>query len=129
MDQDGIGPGATVGLGPTQGLAQIPTGDQRLDPRHDAEIGVALAVLARLDLTAKLLDIRERLLFTGNKAIGLWEHLVLDADPGDPALLQLSDQAPHVVEVAIAGIPIEEYGDMSHICHELEHLYHLGPAR
>ena len=58
MDQDRVRPGPAIGLGPAQRLRHAPARDQGLDPGHDAEIGVALAVLAGLDLAAEFIHIR-----------------------------------------------------------------------
>jgi hypothetical protein len=44
------------------------------------------------------------------EAVGLGKLLILDADAGDAALFQFSHQAAHVVEVAVTGIAVEQYG-------------------
>ncbi len=129
MDQDRVGAGEAIGLGPLQRLVHAPAGDQRLDPRHDREVLVVLRVLARLALAAERVDVGQRLALAADEAVGLRELLVLDADAGDAALLELPDQAPQVVEVAVAGIAVEQDRQVARVRHELERVDDLGPAR
>src|SRR5205807_7143739 len=53
----------------------------------------------------------------------------LDADAGDPALFELAYQAPHVVEVAIARISVQQDRQIAGVGHELQHVHDLRPAR
>src|SRR5690606_20994522 len=46
----------------------------------------------------------------------------------DAALLELAHEAPHVVEVAVAGVAVQQDRDGGDIRHELEHVHHLRPA-
>ena len=64
-----------------------------------------------------------------DEAVGLREELVLDAHAGDAALLELAHEAAHVVEVAVAGVAVEQDRERRRVGHELEHLEHLRPAR
>ena len=127
VDEDGVRAGAPVRLGPLQRLAQAPAGDECLDASDDAEVVVALGVLARLDLPAELVHVRERLV-VADEAVGLREELVLDADAGDVACLELLDEPAHVVEVAVAGVPVEQERNRGRVAHELEQVEDLRPA-
>ena len=128
VDQHRVGACRVIGLGATQRLVEPPARDQRLDAGNDAELGIGLAVLAGLDLAAELVDVGQRLALA-EKRVGLGEQLVLDADAGDAALAQLAHQSAHVVEVAVAGIAVDQDRDRGRVRHELEHLEHLGPRR
>ncbi len=128
MDQDAVRARGVIGLGAPQGLAEAPAGDEGLDARDDAEVVVALRVLAGLDAAAELVDVGERLLIAVDEAVGLREELVLDAHRRDAALLELAHQAAHVVEVAVAGVAVEQDRDRRDVRHELEHLQHLRPG-
>jgi hypothetical protein len=64
-----------------------------------------------------------------DKAVRFRKQLVLDAHGGHVTLLELSHQAPHVVEVAVAGVAVEHDRDGRGLGHELDHLEDLGPAR
>ena len=127
VDQHRVGAGPVIGLGPAQRLIHAPAGDQRLDARHDLEVVVALAVLARLDAAAELVHVRQRLVLA-DEGVGLGEELVLDADPPNATLAQLPHQAPHVVEVAVAGVAVHEDRDRGGVGHELQHFEDLGPG-
>ncbi|GIX28228.1 MAG: hypothetical protein KatS3mg123_2109 [Burkholderiales bacterium] len=129
VDQDGVGAGGMIGLGPAQGLVQAPAGDQRLHPRHDDEVRIALAVLAGADLALELGDVGQGLAVAVDQAVHLGKQLVLDAHPGDAAAFQLLHQTAHAVEVAVACISIHEDRNAGGVGHELHHVHHLGPAR
>ena len=128
MDQNGVGAGLAIGFGAAQRLVEPPSGDQRLDARHDRKIVVGLTVLARLDLAAELVDLGERLALA-DEGVGLGEQLVLDAHAGDLSLAQLLHQPTHVVEVAIAGVAVHQDRNVGGVRHELEHIEHLRPRR
>ncbi len=129
VDQDRVRAGPAVGLPAAQRLFQAPAGDQGFDPSHDAEIVVLLRVLAGLDLAAKGLDVFQFLLLALDETVGFREQLVLDADAADVALLELAHQAPHVVEIAVTGVAVEQDRDGGGIRHELENADDLGPAQ
>ena len=129
MHEDRVGPGEAVGLGAAHGLLEAPARDEGLDAGDDHEIVVALGVFARLDLARELVDGREGLARTTDERVGLGEDLVLDADPGHPAGLQLADHPLHGVEVAVARVAVEQDRDLRGVGHELHDLEHLGPAR
>ena len=127
VDQHRVGAGPVIGLRPAQRLVHAPAGNQRLDARHDLKVVVALAVLARFDAAAELVHVRQRLVLA-DEGVGLWEQLVLDADPRNATLAQLPHQAAHVVEIAVAGVAIHEDGDRGGVGHELQHFEDLGPG-
>ena len=128
MDQNRVRPGGAIGLGALERLLQPPAGDQRLDPGDDAEIVVHLAVLAGLDLAAEFVDGGERLALADER-VGLGKKLVLDADAGDPALAQFPHRAAHVVEIAPAGIAVDQDRDRAGVGHELQDFQDLRPGR
>ena len=109
--RDRIGPCGVISLRPPQGLFHAPSGDQRFHAGDDDKSSSALAVLTGLDLSGKFLDIRQRLPLFAQKAIGFRKELVFDANARDIALFQLPDQAPHVVEIPVAGVGIEQDWD------------------
>jgi hypothetical protein len=63
-----------------------------------------------------------------DEAIRLGEEFVFDADRGDVALLQFTDEPLHVIEVAVSRIAIEENWNRGRIGHEFQVLKDLGPA-
>jgi hypothetical protein len=48
--------------------------------------------------------------FAADEGVGLGKELVLNADPGDVKLAQLAYEPAHVLEVAVAGVAIDENG-------------------
>jgi hypothetical protein len=128
VHEDGVGAGEAVGLGALHGLLEAPARDEGLDAGDDDEILVPLGVLAGLDLAGKLVDAREGLGRAADEAVGLGEELVFDADARDAALLQLADDAAEGVEVAVAGVAVEEHRHRGGVGHKLPDLEHLGPA-
>ena len=54
--------------------------------------------------------------------------LVFDADAGDVALFQFFDQPPQVIEIAIAGVAVQQDRDAGRIGHEFQHIDHLAPT-
>ena len=128
VDENGIRTGQTVGLGPAQRLIHAPTRDQRLDARDNREIAIPLGILAGGYLAHKFLDIGERLALAVQETVGLWKLLVLDANARNAALLELTYQTAHIVEIAIPRIAVEQYGQIAGIGHELEHVHDLRPA-
>ena len=128
MYQDGIGPGCAISLGPLQGLIHAPARDQCLHPCNNAKIRVLPAVFTGPDLAAKFINIGQGLFLAVNEAVGLGEFLVFNADAGYAALFELSDQAPHVVEVAVTGITVQQDRDIRGVGHEFQHVDDLGPA-
>lgn len=129
VDQDRIGAGLRIRVRAAQRLVHAPAGDQRLDARDDREIRIALRILAGLDLAAELVDLGERLALAVDEAVGFRKLLVLDAHAGDAALLELSHEPAHVVEVAVAGVAVEQDRQVARVGHEFEHVDHLCPAR
>ena len=87
VHENRISPRQPVRFRAPQRLTQAPARNQGLNSSDDAEVVVTLRVLARLDLTTKLIHIRERLRLPVYKRIRLRENLVLDAHAGDSALL------------------------------------------
>ena len=67
-----------------------------------------MGVLGGPDLAAELVHLCQGLLLAVDEAVGLGEELVLQTHAGDPPLLQLAHQPANVVEVAVAGIPVEQ---------------------
>ncbi len=128
MDQHRIGPGRVIGLGAAQRLIETVAGDQRLDAGDEREFRLGLAVLAGLDAAAELVD-RGKRLRLAEEGVGLGEQLVLDADAGDAALAELADEAPDIVEIAIAGIAVDQDRQRRRIGHEFEDVEHLRPRR
>ena len=129
VDENGVGARRVIGLRALERLRQTPARDERLHAGDEHEVGVLLAVLARLDLAGELRDIGERLELGAEERIGLREELVLDHHPAHADLLQLPHEAPHVVEVAVARVTVEEHGDGGRLGHEGDVLDHLGPAQ
>jgi hypothetical protein len=128
VDQDRVGAGRVVGLGALERLRKTPARDQRFHAGDQHEIGIALAVLARLDLAAELSDVGERLELRAQERVGLREELVLDHHAGHADLLQLPDEAAHVVEVAVAGIAVEQHRHRARLGHERDVIDDLRPA-
>ena len=128
MDQQRIGTGLMIGFGAFERLDHTPAGDQRLDPGHQTEIVVDLAVFASLDLAAELVDIGQRLT-VADEGVGLGEQLVFDTDTGDAPLAQLADHAADIVEITVTGIAVDQNGDGRRIRHEFENFQHLRPGR
>jgi hypothetical protein len=128
MDQDRVGAGAVVRLGAAERLLHGMAGDQRLHPRHDGEVVVELAVLGGADAAGELLHVGQGLCLA-DEGVGLREQLVLDAHAGDAALAQLAHEAAHVVEVAVAGVAVQQDGQVGGVRHVLDLLEHLGPGR
>src|SRR6185437_15550955 len=89
---------------------------------------VGLRILAGFDLAEELVHIGKWLRFTVDEAVGLGELLVFDADAGDAALLELAHEAAHVVEVAVAGVAVEQDRQVAGVGHEFERVDHLRPA-
>jgi GNAT superfamily N-acetyltransferase len=87
-----------------------------------------LAVLAGLDAAAELVDVGERLP-VADEGVRLGEQLVLEADAGEAALAQLAHEAADVVEVAVAGVAVDQDRQGRGVGHVLEHVQHLGPRR
>jgi hypothetical protein len=129
VNENGIRAGAPIGLRASQGFLHAPTRDQRLDSRDNAEIRVSLSILPGGNLAGKLFDIRQGLTLTIQEAVGLGKDLVFNAHSTDAALLELANQAAQIVEVAIAGITVEQDRQITGVGHELQHVDDLGPAR
>src|SRR5437667_13246 len=111
VDEDRVGAGAMVGLRALDRLREAPARDERLHARDEDEVGVRLAVLARLDLAAELLDVGQRLQLGAQERVRLREELVLDGDAGHADLLELAHEPAHVVEVAVARVAVEQERD------------------
>ena len=111
-----------------RGLLETVTGDERLDAGDDDEVLVPLGFFHRAKLARMLVHVGERLRGAADEAVRLREELVLDADAGNAALLELGDEAPRRVEVAVARVAIEEDRDGRGVRHELDDFHHLGPA-
>ena len=129
VDEDGIGAGRVIGLRALERLGETPARDERFHAGDQHEVGVLLAVLARLDLAGELRDIGERLELGAEERVGLREELVLDHHAAHADLLELPHEAPHVVEVAVAGVAVEEHGHRRRLGHEGYVVDHLGPAQ
>eukprot|EP00053_Salpingoeca_punica_P018045 m.175368 g.175368 ORF g.175368 m.175368 type:complete len:306 (+) comp17345_c0_seq2:2030-2947(+) len=130
VDEDGISTGVGVGMGAAQGLLQVPAGNEGLDTGNDAEVGVRLRILAGADLHGELVDVGQGLVRAAvEQGVGLGEELVLHACAGNAARLQLAHEAAGVVEVAVAGVGVQQDGRSGGVAHVLEHLKHLGPGR
>ena len=128
VDQDGVRACFAIGRSPLQGLIHAPARDQRLHPRDNAEVRVPLAVLAGPDLAAELVDVCQGLFTAVDEAVGLGELLVFDTHAGYPPLFEFPHQAPHVVEVAVTGVAVQQDRDIRGVGHEFQHVHHLGPA-
>mmetsp|Transcript_13780 Transcript_13780/g.42898 ORF Transcript_13780/g.42898 Transcript_13780/m.42898 type:complete len:311 (-) Transcript_13780:14-946(-) len=130
VHQQRVGARGRVGVGALERLLQRPPGDEALDARHDAEVLVGLRVLHRRDLVGELHDVGERLRAAlVEQRVRLGEQLVLNARAGDADLLELADEHARVVEVAVAGVGVDEHRDGRGVRHELPHLGALRPAR
>ena len=129
VDEHGIGAGLPVLFPALEGLLEAVAGDERLDAGDDDEVLVALRFLHRADLAGVLVHVGEGLGRAADEAVRLREQLVLDADAGDAALLELHHEAARRVEVAVAGVAIEQDRHGGGVGHELDDLHHLGPAR
>jgi hypothetical protein len=128
VNQDRVRTGLPVGFRAAQRLVHAPARDQRFDARDDREIFVGLRVLAGFDLAAELVHIGERLRFAVDEAVGLRELLVFDTDACNAALFELAHEAAHVVEVAVAGVAVEQDRQIARVGHEFERVDNLGPA-
>ena len=84
----------------------MPAIEGRLDSCDEAKIGVGLSIFTRFDLSAEFMNVGQRLSIPLEKAIRFRKLFVLNADGCNFALLQFTDQPLHVIEIAIAGIPI-----------------------
>jgi len=126
MNQQRISAGRVICLRPCQHVLQTPSGYESFQSGDDDEIIVELRVLGCFDLAAELVHVRQRL-SVADKGVCLWKELVLDADAADFALFELRHKAPHVVEVPVTGVAIEQDGDARYVTHELENLEDLGP--
>ena len=129
MHQDRVGTGGVISARAAQRFARIPAGDVGFDACHHAEVVIGLGILTGGNLAAELIDVGQRLALTVDEAVGLGKELVLDAYAGHAALFKLAHQAPQVIEVAVAGVAIEQDWDARDIGHELDHIDHLRPAR
>jgi hypothetical protein len=127
VDQDRVGAGQVVCLRAPQRLGEAPARDERLDPRDQDEVRILLAVLAGLDLPAELVDVSQRLELGAQERVRLREELVLDGDAGHARLLQLAHEPAHVVEVAVAGVAVEQDRDRRRVGHEGDVVGHLRP--
>jgi hypothetical protein len=128
VNQDRVGASLAIGFGAPQGLVHTPAGNERFDARDDGEMFVGLRVFTGFDLAAELIHFGERLTLAVDEAVGFGELLVFDTDAGDAALFELADEATDVVEVTVAGVAIEEDGEIAGIGHEFEVIDDLGPA-
>src|SRR5207249_1399434 len=129
VDEDRVGAGAMVGLRALDRLREAPARDERLHARDEDEVGVRLAVLARLDLAAELLDVGQRLQLGAQERVRLREELVLDGDAGHADLLELAHEPAHVVEVAVARVAVEQERDRGGFGHERDVVHHLRPGQ
>ena len=127
MAQHCVGPGLGIGMGAVKRLVQPAPGDEGLQPRDDGEVRVGLAVFAGFDLARELIHVGQRLTLA-DEGIGFREQLVLDADTGDAALAELGHRAAHVVEVAPAGIAVDQDRDRGGVGHEFQNFQDLGPG-
>ncbi len=128
VNQDRVCAGTAIGFRATQRLVHAPACDQRFHARHNRKILVRLRVLAGLDLAAEFVHIGKRLRFAVNEAIRFRELLVLDTYAGNAALFELAHEAAHVVEVAVAGIAVQQNRQIACVGHEFEVVDHLRPA-
>jgi hypothetical protein len=117
-----------IGLGATQGFSQAPAADEGFHSGDNAKVRIGLRIFACLVLAAELLHVCHGLGAPLDETIRLGEEFVFNADRGDVALLQFSDQPLHVIEVAVSCVAIEENRNRGRIGHEFQHLKHLGPA-
>ena len=81
------------------------------------------------ELAAELVHVGEWLHAVAQEAVRLREELVLDANAGDAALLEFADEAAEGVEIAVAGVAVDEDRDARGVGHELHDLEDLRPAR
>jgi len=95
-----------IGARPLQGFGHAATGYQCLNPDNNGKTVIGQAILAGLYFAAEFFDVGKGLP-VADKRIGFGEKLVFDTHVGDAALAQLAYYAAHVVEIAIAGIPVE----------------------
>ena len=128
VDQDAVGAGLAIGFGAAQRFGEPPAADEGFDPGDDGKVLVALGVFAGFDLAAELVHVRHGLGVALDEAVRFGEELVFDAHRGNLALLQLADEALHVVEVAVAGVAVEENRNRGGVGHEFEGFEHLRPA-
>ena len=129
MNDDGIGAGGTIALRTPERLGQAVPGDERLGAGDEDEVGIAEAVTRGFELAAELVGVGEFLNAVAQEAVRLWEELVLDANTGDAALLKFADEAAEGVEIAVAGVAIDEDRDARGVGHELGDLEDLRPTR
>jgi hypothetical protein len=118
-----------TGLGAPHHFLHAPAGDETFQPRHERKVRIALRFLHGFDLAGEFFQVSQRLALAVDERIGLWEQLVLDANRGDAALLELAHQPPHVVEVPVSGVRVEQDRDAGRVAHEFHHFEHLRPAR
>ena len=128
MHEERVGAGADVLLAAAQGFVHAPSGDERFGPRDHGERRGALGVLGGQQLADELRDGRQ-LLLAVDEAVGLRKLLVLDTDARHTPLLQLAHETAHVVEVAVAGVAVEQDRQIARVGHEFERVDDLGPAR
>jgi hypothetical protein len=108
VDEDGVRAGRAVRVGAFERLGHGVPGDERLHPGHHHEARVGLGVLAGGDLAAELADGRQ-LVGVADEGVHLRELLVLDAHAGRTGPLGLAGEAAGGVEVAVAGVAVDEY--------------------
>ena len=110
MDQNGIGAGAMIGLGPPESFAETPSGNKSLDARDNAKIIIQLGILAGLNLAAKFVDVGQRLCVARNETVRFRKNLVFYTNRRNPSLLKFMDQSAEIIE---APIPIElQFGEL-----------------
>jgi len=108
VDQDGVRTGQPVRFGSPQCSSMLQNGDQCFDSRDDRKVwGRSGCPCQRLSCR-RTPDIGQRLAFPVQETVGFGKLLVLNADARNPALFELAHQAPHVVEIAVARIAVEQ---------------------
>ena len=126
MNQDQVGPGLDIGLGPPHRLFLAEAGDQRLDPGDDQKVLRLPGGTGGLDLALELLDTQQVLASARDEAGHFRERFVFDHDAGRPSPLVSLNGMGHVHGVAEAGVDVGD--DRQRRLHRdgTQHLQMLG---
>ena len=120
VDEYGIGAGLAVCLGTLDRLVQSGAYDESLRPGDDHELRIAYPSPAGFDLAAEL-RYRSQLVRILYEGIRLREDLILQAHSGGTDPLRTCGEAACRIEVAVAGIPVDEDGQAARRLHQAGH--------
>ena len=109
LDERGVGPGLARRLGPRQRLVH-PDRGQRVGARDDEEVAAAPGVDRGPDLLEPGLPVDD--LLARHVAAPLRPHLVFEEAPGRPGVDERAHGADHVQGIAVAGVGVDEDGDV-----------------